>query len=186
MTWRAMTKAASGVACAVPAECTCRPAAHCHSTHPRQMEPSVRSALHAAVRRCVASGQADELPVTAKMAGRPSALRSKARASLSSKDGARHKRQEACDAVVLRGILARSRTRRWWALRRFAPPQSRPWAFHSRGTSSPWTTPSIAWRTPRLIGCSEIRQTIASRFSRGNEYAWPTSLSSSLAESRPA
>ena len=64
--------------------------------------------------------------------------------------------------------------------------ESRPWAFHSRGTSSPWTIPSIAWRTPRLIGCSEIRQASASHFSRGNECAWPTSLSSSLAESPPA
>jgi len=99
MTWRAITKAASGAVFAVPAECTCRSAAHCHSTRQRQLEPSVGIALHAAVRRCVASGQADELPVKAKMAGRPSALRSRARASLSSKDGARHKRQEACDVM---------------------------------------------------------------------------------------
>ena len=59
MTWLAMTKAASGVACAVPAECTCRSAA---------------AALHAAVRSCVASAQADEQPVTANKARRPSAL----------------------------------------------------------------------------------------------------------------
>ncbi len=69
MTWQAITKAASGVACAVPAECTCRSAAHCHSTRPRQLEPSVGSALHAAVRRCVATLQADALLVRAKMAG---------------------------------------------------------------------------------------------------------------------
>ena len=82
MTWRAMTKAASGVACAVPAECTCRSAAHCHSTRPRQMEPSVGSALRAAVGRCVATAQADELPVTANITGRSSASRWQSQASV--------------------------------------------------------------------------------------------------------
>ena len=60
MTWRAIAKAASGVANAVPADCTCRSAANCHSTRQRQLEPSVGSALHVAVHRCVASGQADD------------------------------------------------------------------------------------------------------------------------------
>lgn len=41
------------------------------------------SALHAAIRRCAASGQADALLATAKLAGRSSALRWRSRASVS-------------------------------------------------------------------------------------------------------
>lgn len=50
MTWRAMTKAASGVACAMLAEFRCRSGAHCLSAYPRQLEPSVGRTLLAAVR----------------------------------------------------------------------------------------------------------------------------------------
>ena len=54
-----MTKAAAGVACAMLGERTCRSAAHCPSTYPRQLEPSGGSALLAAAksRRLSAGGR---------------------------------------------------------------------------------------------------------------------------------